>query len=380
MKGFKKLAALLLGATMLLGLVACGSTAGADASASSGAESSVTDASVPGEESGAAAEAATEGEGIPHTEVEIKWPAIIEVNEEVYAKEEYKIAYANWNDENSISIIVRDSVLDACKYYGVECMVFDNKQDPNQAMTNCETAIQAGVDYYLNFNQDESINAAIAQKLEDAGIPMISIQTKARDGVDPEYHIDNYKFGTLCGNLMLEKAAEDWTDVAEEDIILFVAGHPESGVNFIQRADGVKDCVTAEMPNVEVVEISTDGDPEVTRQRTADFLTAHPEGKIMMWCHIDQNTLGMLAAVRAAGREGDVMITSCGANPVIFDELKDPESCVLGTVAQFSERFGWDMLPMVIEHLNDGTVPPIETIPPLDIITKENLYTYYPEA
>lgn len=312
---------------------------------------------------------------IPHNEVEIKYPAIIEVNEDVYANRVYKIAYANWNDENSISIIVRDSVIDACNYYGVEYMIFDNKQDANQAMTNCETAIQANVDYYLNFNQDESINAAIAAKLEEAGIPMISIQTRARDGIDPEYHIDNTKFGTLCGEMMVAAAQERWPD---ETPLLFVAGHPESGANFIARAEGCKDSVLAAMPDVEIVEISTEGDPEVTRQRTADFLTAHPEGKIMMWCHIDQNTLGMLAAVRAAGREDDVVITSCGANPVIFDELRNPDSAVLGTVAQFSERFGWDLLPMAIEELNNGTKPPAVTIPPMDIITKENLAVYYP--
>lgn len=314
---------------------------------------------------------------IPHTDVEIKYPAIIEVNEEVYANKVYKIGYANWNDENSISVIVRDSVIDACKYYGVEYMIFDNKQDANQAMTNCETAIQAGVDYYLNFNQDESINAAIAAKLEAAGIPMISIQTKARDGVDPEYHIDNTKFGTICGELLTAEAAKRWPG---EKLILFVAGHPESGVNFIQRAEGCKAEVLKTMPETEIVEISTEGDPEVTRQRTADFLTAHPEGRIMMWCHIDQNTMGMLAAVRAAGREDDVIITSCGANPVVFEELKKDNSPILGTVAQFSERFGWDLLPLAIQELNDGEKPPMVTIPPMDIITKENLYEYYPDA
>ena len=317
-----------------------------------------------------------QAEKIEHTEVEIKYPAIIDVNDDIYAEDTYKIAYANWNDENSISVIVRDSVLDACEYYGVECMVFDNKQDANQAMTNADTAIQACVDYYLNFNQDESINAAIAAKLEEAGIPLISIQTKARDGVDPEYHIDNYKFGTLCGNLMVEEAGKRW---GEEQPILFVAGHPEAGVNFIQRADGVKDSVAEFLPDTEVYEISTEGDPEVTRQRTTDFLTAHPEGKIMMWCHIDQNTMGMLAAVKAAGREDDVIITSCGANPVAFDELIDESSPLIGTVAQFSERFGWDLLPMVINHLNTGEKPQLETIPPLDIITRDNIATYYPE-
>ena len=206
---------------------------------------------------------------------------------------------------------------------------------------------------------------------------MISIQTKAREGIDPEYHIDNRSFGTICGELLVEEFQNRWP---EEEPKLFVAGHPESGVNFIERAEGCKDAVKAVMPEVIITEISTDGDPEVTRQRTADYLTANPEGKIMMWGHIDQNTMGMLAAVKAAGREQDVIITSCGANPVVFEELQKEDTPILGTVAQFSERFGWDLLPMVLEELNDGIKPPMVTMPPMDIITKDNLYTYYPDT
>lgn len=368
MKKWNVCTTMLVGITMAFCMTACGNKTNDSAPAT-----------VP------AAEASQTGETtvaalldyIPHIEVEIKYPAIIDVDEEIFAKEVYKIGYANWNDENSISVIVRDSIIDACNYYGVEYMIFDNKQDANQAMSNCDTAIQAEVDYYLNFNQDESINAAIAAKLEAAGIPMISIQTKAREGIDPEYHIDNRKFGTICGELLVEEFQSRWPD---EKPKLFVAGHPESGVNFIQRAEGCKDAVQAAMPEVGITEISTDGDPEVTRQRTADFLTANPEGKIMMWCHIDQNTMGMLAAVKAAGREQDVIITSCGANPVVFEELKKDDSPILGTVAQFSERFGWDLLPMVLAELNDGVKPPMVTMPPMDIITKDNLHTYYPDA
>lgn len=315
-------------------------------------------------------------ERLEHGELNIKYPAIIDVDESVYAKKAYKIGYANWNDENSISIIVRDSVIDACNYYGLEYVIYDNKQDPNQAMTNADTAIQMEVDYYLNFNQDESINAAIAAKLEQNGIPIISIQTKARDGVDPEYHVDNERAGSICGEMLVERAKTNWPD---EKPILFIAGHPEAGVNFITRANSCIAAVKSAMPDVEVFEISTEGNPEVTRQKTADFLTAHPTGKIMMWCHIDQNTMGMLAAVQAAKRADDVLITSFGANPVVFEELKKESSPIIGTVAQFSERFGWDILPMVIKDLNGEEKPPILTMPPLDIITKESLAVYYPD-
>ena len=318
---------------------------------------------------------------IPHDEsVEIRWPAIIEVDRTVNASRPFRIAYANWNDENSIAIIVRDSVVDAARFYGVEVIVMDNQQDPMQAMTNAQNAIQMEVDFYLNFNQDESINAAIAELLEENGISMISIQTAARPGIDPEYHVNNHAIGYICGEMLVYEARDRWADVPEEEVILFIAGHPEAGVNFIARANAVIEAVTTRMPNVTVVEISTDGSPEVTRQRTADFLTANPAGNILMWSHIDQNTLGMLAAVRAADREDDVIITSFGANPVIFPELLNPDSAIIGTVAQFSERFGWDLLPMVLRYLNDGTPIPLVTMPPLDIITAENLHVFYPEA
>ena len=194
----KKIITMLLLVAMVLSLVACGSTPAAP-SQSANPQPSTGASETPGTE-----------ERIEHGELNIKYPAIIDVDENIYAKKKYKIAYANWNDENSISIIVRDSVVDACNYYGVELMVFDNKQDPAQAMANADNAIQAGVDYYLNFNQDESINAAIAQKLEDNGIPMISIQTKARDGIDPEYHVNNERIGSICGELLANAAKEAW--------------------------------------------------------------------------------------------------------------------------------------------------------------------------
>ena len=314
---------------------------------------------------------------IPHTEVEIKYPAIIDVDESVYANKAYKIGYANWSDENSIAIIVRESIVEACKYYGLECVVFDNDCDPNKAMANADNAIVMECDYYLNFNNDEAINAACAEKLAAAGIPYISIQNAARKGIDPEYHVDNQRAGSICGELLAQKAKEQWPD---ENPVLLVANQWTAGGTFLLRANSCEEAVKAAYPDIEIYEIETQSNPETTRQATADFLTAHPEGKILMWCHIDQNTMGMLAAVRAAGREDDVLIASFGANPVAFEELKSDNSPLIGTVAQFSERFGWDIIPMVIKHLNGEQEPPLETMPPLDIITKDSLYIYYPDA
>lgn len=314
---------------------------------------------------------------IPHGPKPDVNPKIVQINENIFAQKPYKIAYANWNDQNSFSILVRDSMQAACDYYGVELMTLDNRQDPAQASTNVDNAIQAEVNYYLQYNQDNSVNAKLAEKLEGLGIPTIAIQTKARDGVDPEYVVDNTETGAIGGKLLTSVAKERWPN---EQPVLFVAGHPESGQNFIDRANGCIAAAKAAMPDVKIVEISTDGNPEVTRQKTADFLTANPAGKIMMWCHIDQNTMGMLGAVKAAGRQEDVIIASVGGNQVVFEELKRENSPIIGTVAHFPERWGWDMLPLILDHLDNGKKPPMKFIPPLDILTRDNLGEYYPGA
>ncbi len=310
----------------------------------------------------------------PKPEVNTK---IVDINEDIFAKKKYKIAYANWNDQNSFSILVRNSVEAACEFYGVELMTLDNRQDPAQASTNVDNAIQAQTNYYLQYNQDNSVNAKLAEKLEGLGIPTIAIQTKARDGIDPEYVVDNARTGYIGGELLTRVAKERWPN---EKPTLFVAGHPESGRNFIDRANGCIEAVKANMPDVRIVEISTDGNPETTRQKTADFLTANPRGKIMMWCHIDQNTMGMLGAVKAAGRQEDVIIASVGGNQVVFEELKRANSPIIGTVAHFPERWGWDLLPLILKHLDEGEKPPMKFIPPLDILTRDNLAEYYPDA
>ena len=78
----KKLLSLLLVAIMVIGLVAC---------SGNGDTEQQTDAPAPDTE---ATDAPTDnnsdsGEPIPHTEVEIKWPAIIDVNEDVFANKQF---------------------------------------------------------------------------------------------------------------------------------------------------------------------------------------------------------------------------------------------------------------------------------------------------
>lgn len=257
--------------------------------------------------------------------------------------------------------------------YGVELVNFDNKQDPQQANTNVDNALTKKVDFYFQYNQDVEVNRRISQRLKDAGVKGIGIQVCMGDF--PCYHVDNFVGGNLGGKAVAEAAKKKWT----EEPILFVIGYPESGPLFQERARGAIAGAQAVFPNVKVFENTSKGDPERGRQITADFLTAHPTGKIIIWTHVDQMALAALSAIKAAGRTGDCLIASTGPDPSIFPELRNPDGIIVGTAGFFPEKWGDDLIPLAIKWLNGETTPPAEMNPFTQFINKENINQFYPQ-
>lgn len=298
---------------------------------------------------------------------------------DVTPNEKYTFVYANWSAANSFSVQVQEGFVAACDYYGVELVCLDNLVDPIQANANCDTAITMGADFYFQYNQDEEINNAIGEKLYEAGIAGIAIQVPmaAESYQFPSYCIDNYNTGLMAGDMLADAAIEKWG--ADEEYILFAMGYPESGVMFQQRAQGGIEGVKAKLSQIEVFENSTEGDTEVARQRMTDFLTAHPEGKILVWTNADHVALGELAAIEAAGRQDDVLLVSNALDISALTTLRDPDSVFVGTIDFNAYNWGWELVPKAIEWLNTGVECDKEMSPSSVALTKEMVKEYYPE-
>jgi ribose transport system substrate-binding protein len=289
------------------------------------------------------------------------------------AKKPYVLAFANWNETNSFAVLVRKGVEEVAKRYGVTVISMDNKQDPQQANTNADNAITQKVDFYFQYNQDTEINTRVGQKLTAAGIKGIAIQVPMAGF--PLYRVDNVLAGTLGGRAIAEKAKATW----KVEPIMLVMGYPESGALFQSRAKGAINGAKGVFPNVKVFEDTTKGDPERCRSVVADFLTAHPNEKIILWTHVDQMALACLSAVKAANRLGDVYIAQTGGDPSIFPELRSADSIIVGTASFFPEKWGEDLVPLAIQMLNGDVTPPPVMEPKTIFITHDNINTHYPQ-
>ena len=148
--------------------------------------------------------------------------------EEVVPDKKYKIAFANFNSTNAGAAIMAEEMEKAARYYGVELLSMDNKQDPLQAVDNFNNAKTWGCDYYIQYNEDPEANKRIGEMLKADNIPAIAVQVPLGDDF-PYYRLDPAESGRVGGEALAKKAKEKWGD----DVAFFICMDcPEAGRSF----------------------------------------------------------------------------------------------------------------------------------------------------
>ncbi len=294
---------------------------------------------------------------------------------DVKPEKPYKIAFANWNSTNSAAAIFAEEMEKAAEYYGVEILIMDNKQDPIQAVDNFNNAATWGAEYYIQYNEDPEANLRIGEMLTEQDIGAIAVQVPLGDEF-PYYRLDPATSGYESAKPLAEKAQDIWGDDVEFFLCLDC---PEAGAVIQDRADAAVEAVQELYPDIKVVRVSSEGDPEVSRNKVADALTANPQGKFMFWGHMDQWTLAGISAIKAANRYDECIVSSVMGLEPYFEELQVEGTPAYGTVAIRPEVWAWEVLPEAIRELNTGEKAPKDMYQPCIFITKDNLAEYYPE-
>src|SRR5256884_8264537 len=92
---------------------------------------------------------------------------------------------------------VRESLQAAANSAGVDLLVLDNHYDARTAVRNAEEFVRQQVGLVIEFQIDQRIAPAIADKINGAGIPLIAVDI-------PHPHVtyfgvDNYRVGFEAG-------------------------------------------------------------------------------------------------------------------------------------------------------------------------------------
>jgi ribose transport system substrate-binding protein len=301
----------------------------------------------------------------------------------------FRVAFANLNDEPGTrtdglgftGAEIRRSFELASRSLPVDMIYYDNGGDAEKALGNAKDAVSRKVDLLIEYNSDAAANAEIGRQLKTAGIPLLAINYSIPGA--PLYTADNIAAGRIAGQALGKFAKENWSDQTLVAAILGDVSDPSAAV--AARIQGVTGGLRQELPDLLPVPLDSAGHPVRAGGVLSKFLTAQTRRKVLVATLDDASALAAKSAIESAGRISDCVIVSQGADRSIHggaSEKKeiDPAnrgSIILGSVAYFFDRYGYEILPIALRMLRGEQVP-LQTSTKHVLISAKNVFVEYP--
>jgi ribose transport system substrate-binding protein len=265
----------------------------------------------------------------------------------------------------------------AAEAANVDLLVLDNDEnDAEGSLRNLQALVDAKVDLAMLFQPVEWIGHTMADRLVQAGIPFLTIEVPLQGGV--YFGANNFQAGRLAGQVLADFALEHWK--GRFDSVVLVESSLVS-TNVPARLAGVLVGLKDKLANVDssrVIHLDGRAHLDASREVVAQFLSrrARERQRLLIGCFNDQAAIGALEAVRAAGRERDVAIVGQNATEESWEEIRNPNSRFIASVAYFPERYGTKLVHLAQAILNREPVPPATYTDHL-VLTGANIERFY---
>jgi len=301
----------------------------------------------------------------------------------------FRIALANLDETPGVTLEglgftgseVRSSFQLAARTLSVDMSYYDNAGDPARAIANAETAIAAKVDLLIEYNADARANDEIARRLAAAAIPAIALVDPLPGA--PLYGPDNRAAGRIAGRALGAFARETWPDEQVRGVLIGDLADPGPAVS--DRVHGITEGVQESLPSLKLASLDTGGQSMRADALLTRFLQTQRGERLLIATLDDLAAVYAKNAIEMNRRQTDCVIVSQGLDPNIHGGVSekkeiDPNnrsSVVLGSVAYYVDRYGYDVLPLALRLLSGETLPP-RTVTRHKLVTATNVFREYP--
>ncbi|MGC5011138.1 substrate-binding domain-containing protein [Streptosporangium sp. DT93] len=282
-------------------------------------------------------------------------------------------------DHGWIAAIAKNAEAAAKEFSDVEFKPVEPTNDINAQISAVESLIAAKVAALVILPNDGQQLNQVARQASDAGIPVINLDRVFPDKLSYRTWIggDNYGMGVAAGHYIGETLK---TKGVSNPVILEIQGIATLPLTQ-DRSKGFEDAlktygfsVTAKQDAQFTVESGN--------KVAANLLQAHKKIDAI-WNHDDDQGIGVLAAIKEAGREEFFMVGGAGSANAMRDIKAD--SGVLKATVTYSPTMASSAIKLArliaqgkgMSDLVENQVPQSITLAS-ETITKENVDTYLP--
>jgi ribose transport system substrate-binding protein len=214
---------------------------------------------------------------------------------------------------------------------------------------------------------DSKALVPVCKRAMDAGIIVVNIDNKFDTEVLKDKGVripfvgpDNRKGARLAGEYLA-------TRLKPSDKVVIIEGLPNA-FNGIQRKLGFEDAMKAGKMNI-VSSQSGYWETEKAESIVSALTTEHSDLKAVL-CANDDMALGAIAAIKAAGKSGDILVIGFDNITAVQRLLK--EGKILCTVDQHGDKLALYGIEYALDMLEEKTTPS-DRETPVDLITAETL-------
>ncbi len=182
----------------------------------------------------------------------------------------------------------------------IDFVFTDGQNDNMKQISDVEDLFSRGIDLLIISPREAEPLTPVVERVYNAGVPVITLDRNiTSDAYTCFIGASNFKIGQGAGKLMVSLLKERGEVIEIEGIL--------GATPTIDRSDGFHSIVDS-IPGIQVVEKQpADYLREPALKIMEDFLQSHPQID-GVYGHNDEMALGALTALRAAGREGAVVI------------------------------------------------------------------------
>jgi len=293
-------------------------------------------------------------------------------NVNIVTQKRFRVGYASQNGD-SFSKAVTQGIRWAATRHQIDLIEVENLYSAKAALRNAQRLADQKVDLAIEFQVYERIGSQLSAIYEKAGIPVIAIEIPQPGAIF--FGIDNYNVGQLAGKALVKAAQHHWRGEIDELLMLDleIAGSlPHLRISGAESA--VRKSLTG---SYQILHLDSRGEMERSFELVRRHLQFSPKRKTLIFGVNDLAVLGALRAFAEVGRSNYCLALGVGAFPEARRELRFPQARMIGSIATFPERYGDNLIQIVLDILYRRPVSPA-VYAPIQLVTPQNIDKYYP--
>jgi ribose transport system substrate-binding protein len=282
-------------------------------------------------------------------------------------------------DHGWLGAINSAALAEAEKYPDIDLKVAEGTNDANLQISQVEGFINDGVDAIVLLPTDGAALTEVAIQAMEAGIPVINVDREFSSTFAARATIlgDNYGMGVSAGTYICEEMAGN-----EDAVIAEIAGIDSLPLTQDRSqgfSDALEDCGLS-VSNRVAADFTVQGGESAASQ----LLASAPQIDAL-WNHDDDQGIGVLAAIDAAGRDEFIMVGGAGSANAMR-AIQADDSVLKATVIYPSTQAadGIRLARLIAQQKAMSDLVEIEVpnriVLNAPVVTSENVEKYLPSA